>query len=52
MVMLVGEGGDDPCTQTVHFGMRQFEGGDLLEAVVEQPGMVDQGLLDLNKKNS
>ncbi len=46
VVVLVGEATDDPGAQPVHLGMRQFQGGDLLQLVVQQPGVVDQRLHD------
>ena len=46
MVVVVGEGGDDAGAQLVGLGMGQFEGGHLLQMVVQQPGVVDQALQD------
>src|ERR1700753_2143516 len=44
--MVVGESGDDPGAELVRLGMGQFESRDLLEMVVQQPGVIDQGLQD------
>lgn len=38
MVVVVGEGGDDAGPELVGLGMGQFQGGDLLKVVVQQPG--------------
>ena len=46
MVMFVGEGGDDAGAQFVGLGVGQFEGCDLLEMVMQKPGVVNQGLQD------
>ena len=46
MVMVVGEGGDDAGAQLVGLGMGQFQRRHLLQMVVQQPGMIDQGLQD------
>src|SRR5216684_484939 len=44
VVMVVGEGTDDAGAQFVRLGMGQFQRRNLLEMVVQQPGMIDQGL--------
>src|SRR5215203_6331407 len=46
MVMVAGEGRDDAGAELVGVRMRQFEGGHLLQMVMQQPGVVDQGLQD------
>ena len=40
----VGEGRDDAGAQLVGLGMGQFQRRHLLQMVVQQPGMIDQGL--------
>ena len=44
--MVVGKGGDDAGAELVGLGMGQFQRGHLLQMVVQQPGVVDQGLQD------
>src|SRR5258708_1147773 len=44
VVMVVGEGTDDAGAQFVRLGMGQFQRRHLLEMVVQQPRMIDQGL--------
>src|SRR3954453_778731 len=44
--MVVGESGDDAGPELMGLGMGQLQGGDLLEMVVQQPGVVDQDLQD------
>ena len=46
MVMVVGEGGDDAGAQLVRLGMGQFQRRHLFQMVVQQPGVIDQGLQD------
>ena len=55
VVVVVGESGDDPGAQLVGFRVRKLEGCDLLEMVVQEPGMVnqsqqDQGLAALDRR--
>ena len=40
----MGEGIDDAGAQFVRLGMGQFQRRHLLQMVVQQPGMIDQGL--------
>jgi len=44
MVMIAGEGGDDAGAQLVGLRMGHFQRRHLLQMVVQQPGVVDQGL--------
>ena len=46
MVMVVGKGGDDAGAQFVRLRVREFQRRHLLEMVVQEPGMMDQGLQD------
>jgi hypothetical protein len=46
MMVVVREGGDDAGAQLVRLAMGEFEGSDLLEVVVQQPGVVDQAEQD------
>src|SRR5438094_422405 len=46
MVMVVGKGGDDAGPELMGLGMGQLQGRDLLEMIVQQPGVVDQALQD------
>ena len=46
MMMVVGEGRDDAGAQLVGFGVSQFQRRHLLQMVVQQPGVVNQGLQD------
>ena len=42
--MVVGEGRDDAGAQFVGLGMGQFQRRHFLQMVMQQPGMIDQGL--------
>ena len=44
MVMVAGEGRDNAGAELVGLRMGQFQRGHLLQMVVQQPGVVDQGL--------
>ena len=44
--MVVGEGRDNAGAELVGLGMGQFQGRHFLQMVVQQPGVVDQGLQD------
>src|SRR5579872_616589 len=44
MVMFMGEGRDDTGAELMRLAMGEFEGGDLLQMVVQEPGMVEQAL--------
>src|SRR3954471_5002927 len=46
MVMVVGKGGDDAGPELMDLGMSELQGRDLLEVIVQQPGVVDQDLQD------
>src|ERR1700733_3799278 len=46
MVMVVGEGRDDAGAELVGLAMGQLERCDLLEVIVQNPGMVDEALQD------
>jgi hypothetical protein len=46
VVMVVGKGGDDAGPELMGLGMGEFQGRDLFEMVVQQPGVVDQALQD------
>src|SRR5579864_4594642 len=44
--MIMREGGDDTGAQLVRFRVRELQRCDLLEVIVQEPGMVDQDLQD------
>src|SRR5258708_37742697 len=44
MVMVAGEGRDYSGAELVGLGVGEFQGGDLLQMVVQQPRMIDQRL--------
>src|SRR6476646_3449592 len=46
MVVIMTEDGDDSGAQFVRLGVSQFQRRDLLEMVMQQPGVIDQGLQD------
>src|SRR5271156_4673867 len=46
MVMIVGEGRDDAGAEFVGLAMGQLERCNLLEVIVQNPGMVDETLQD------
>src|SRR5262249_42707459 len=46
MMMIVGESGDDRGTQPVRLGVAELQRRNLLQMVVQQPGMVNQALQD------
>src|SRR5215813_768031 len=46
MMMVVGEGRDDAGAEPMGLAVGQFERRDLLQVIVQEPGMVNQALQD------
>src|SRR5262245_45693170 len=46
MMVVSGPGGDEAGAQFVRLGMRHFEGRDLLQVLMQEPGVVEQHFQD------